>query len=455
MTSPLSDSVTAQIAGFVEASQRDGRVPGVSVGVVRNGQVIHGAFAGRGLARDTQSRIGSISKTFTATLLMQLRDAGVVDLDAPLSAYLPALDLGPVTVRQVLAHFSGLRREPHGDWWERAAGGDVDSLLADVDGGALIHRPMRRHHYSNLGYGLLGAVIEKVTGDTWWDALRARVIEPLGLTRTSYFPIEPYATGYVVHPYDGTLREEPRHDAGAMAPAGQLWSTLDDLGRWAGFLAGASVARDERRQRPASIPATPDPAVLAPETLDEMCHPVSMHDADWSGAHGLGLETFRSGDRLFVGHTGSMPGYLAALLVHRGSGYGVAAFVNAYTMSRGSISGLAVGVLNRVLDLAPPQAQSWQPAAAPAPAHVIPLLGAWWWMGRAYDAVWDGELVLTYRGDGATPWRFAESGVDRWRCHSGMNHGESMIVRRDASGQPAELDIATFVFTREVWPDLG
>jgi hypothetical protein len=76
-------------------------------------------------------------------------------------------------------------------------------------------------------------------------------------------------------------------------------------------------------------------------------------------------------------------------------------------------------------------------------------------MGRAYDAVWDGELVLTYRGDGATPWRFAESGVDRWRCHSGMNHGESMIVRRDASGQPAELDIATFVFTREVWPDLG
>src|SRR6185369_12495378 len=170
MTSPLSDSVTAQIAGFVEASQRDGRVPGVSVGVVRNGQVIHGAFAGRGLARDTQSRIGSISKTFTATLLMQLRDAGVVDLDAPLSAYLPALDLGPVTVRQVLAHFSGLRREPHGDWWERAAGGDVDSLLADVDGEALIHRPMRRHHYSNLGYGLLGAVIEKVTGDTWWDA---------------------------------------------------------------------------------------------------------------------------------------------------------------------------------------------------------------------------------------------------------------------------------------------
>jgi hypothetical protein len=76
-------------------------------------------------------------------------------------------------------------------------------------------------------------------------------------------------------------------------------------------------------------------------------------------------------------------------------------------------------------------------------------------MGRAYDAVWDGELVLKYRGDGATPWRFAESGVDRWRCHSGMNNGESMIVRRDASGQPAELDIATFVFTREVWPDLG
>ncbi len=119
------------------------------------------------------------------------------------------------------------------------------------------------------------------------------------MTRTTYHPTEPFARGYVVHPWHDTLREEPRLDAGAMAPAGQLWSTVADLAKWAAFL------------------ADPDPAVLAPARRVARCAPRSR-SATWrpgAGGHGLGLQLWRRGERVFVGHSGSMPGYLSTLAV--------------------------------------------------------------------------------------------------------------------------------------------
>src|SRR5690606_24849592 len=136
-----------------------------------------------------------------------------------------------VTLRQLLGHASGLQREPDGPWWERSPGVDLDPLLARVTPDKLSHPPGRGHHYSNLGYGLLGAVLQRITGERWPALLDKRICQPLGLTRTSYHPEEPFARGYVVHPWHGTRHEQPRHDSQAMAPAGQLWSTLTDLAR--------------------------------------------------------------------------------------------------------------------------------------------------------------------------------------------------------------------------------
>src|SRR5690606_27414651 len=108
-----------------------------------------------------------------------------------------------------------------------------------------------------------------------------------------YHPEEPFARGYVVDPRDGSLREEPREDAGAMAPAGQLWSTVDDLARFATALTGHH------------------PRVLPPAMIDEMARPVVISDIEsWTHGYGLGLQLWRSGDRVYIGHTGSMPGYL-------------------------------------------------------------------------------------------------------------------------------------------------
>jgi len=423
------------VDAVVASAQATGRVPTLMAAVVRDGAVAHLAAAGTPVGRSHQFRIGSITKTMTAAMVMQLRDAGRLGLDDPLRIHLPGTPVGDVTVRQLLGHVSGLRREPPGPWWERSEGPNLAALL---DGSTLAHPPQRRHHYSNLAYALLGAVVAQVTGQDWAQQFEQSLRRPLGLHRTTYLPQEPFVRGYVVHPWHGTLREEPRYDSRAMAPAGQLWSTLPDLARWAAFL------------------AAPDPAVLAPATVAEMCVPVTISDPEsWTTGYGLGLALWRSGDRVYVGHTGSMPGYLAVLAVHRGSGTGVVAFANAYTLHGIGMNRLGTRLLTEVLDREPRPVTRWRPAG-PAPADVAPLLGRWWWMGREYQASWDAdaeELVLASLTVGVPePGRFARLDADRWRGVSGADHGELLEVRRDPGGAVVALEIATFVYTRD--PDM-
>lgn len=433
----LLPDTARRVDDLVASAQSVGRVPSLVAGVVRDGALAHVTGAGEDPRPDpqTQYRIGSISKTMTAALVLQLRDEGRLALDDPLQRHLPDTPVAGVTLRQLLGHVAGLQREPEGDWWERSTGTDLDRFLAALSPDKLAYPPHRGYHYSNLAYGLLGAVLHRVTGEDWGALVGKRLLDPLGMRRTSYHPVEPYARGYVVHPWRDTLREEPRTDTGAMAPAGQLWSTVADLAKWAAFL------------------ADPHPAVLAPQTVTEMCAPVVISDLDsWTSGHGLGLELYRVGERVYVGHGGSMPGYIAALAVHRPTRTGVVAFANAYGFRRGSIASLGNELLTTVLDREPAPAPPWRPAA-PAPADVEELGGTWWWMGRQYEASWDGstrQLVLTNLvPGGATPWRFEREGADRWRGRSGMNDGEILTVRRDGTGAVTALDIATFIFRRD------
>lgn len=433
----LLPDTARQVDALVAQAQSVGRVPSLVAGVVRDGALAHVTGAGEDPRPDpqTQYRIGSISKTMTAALVLRLRDEGQLALDDPLQRHLPDTPVTGVTLRQLLGHVAGLQREPEGDWWERSTGPDLDTFLAALTPDKLAYPPHRGYHYSNLAYGLLGAVLHRVTGEDWAGLVGKRLLDPLGMRRTSYHPAEPYARGYVVHPWRGTLREEPRTDTGAMAPAGQLWSTVADLAKWAAFL------------------ADPQPAVLAPQTVTEMCAPVVISDLDsWTSGYGLGLELYRVGERVYVGHGGSMPGYIATLAVHRPTRTGVVAFANAYGFRRSSIAALGNEILTTVLDREPPPAPPWRPAA-PAPADVEQLSGTWWWMGREYQASWDGstgQLVLTnLMPGGGTPWRFEREGADRWRGRSGMNDGEVLTVRRDGTGTVTALDIATFIFHRD------
>ncbi|MEH0985490.1 serine hydrolase domain-containing protein [Micromonospora sp. CPCC 205556] len=431
---PLLPETARQVDILVAGAQATGRAPSLVLGVVRDGTLTHLAAAGDHPRPDAdlQYRLGSISKTMTAVLVMQQRDAGRLTLDDPLERHLPGTAVGAPTLRQLLGHAGGLQREPDGQWWERTEGTDLATLLAALTPAKIAYPPHRAYHYSNLAYGLLGGVLERVTGTPWAELLRERVLTPLGLTRTTYHATEPYARGYVVHPWHETLREEPRTDTGAMAPAGQLWSTIDDLARWAAFL------------------ADPDPAVLAPATLTEMCAPVAISDLDsWRGGHGLGLELYREGDRVHVGHGGSMPGYVATLAVHRPSRTAVVGFANSYGLRGTHLGGLARQVLTLVLDAEPAPVTPWRPAAAPPPAELTELTGRWWWMGIEYEFRIDGGTGELHGGPvGQRALRFTREGPDRWRGHSGGQDGEILTVVRDGAGRVVALDIATFVFTR-------
>ncbi|MBA2560316.1 MAG: beta-lactamase family protein, partial [Propionibacteriales bacterium] len=246
---PLGDDVTAVLDRIVTETAANGRLPSLVGAVFHRGDIRWQGSVG---SVGAQYRVGSITKTFTAVAVMQLRDDGLIDLGEPIAAHLPDSPHGHRSIRSLLAHSSGMTAEPAGPWWERTAGLDWPSLAAANTTAPAVFAPGQRYHYSNLGFALLGQLVAAVRGLSWWDAIVASIVEPLGLRDTTYYPRDDAAVGTSRDPLTGRLMAEPATDTGAMAPAGQLWSTSADLGRWADLL------------------ATGHPQVLARSSLVEM-----------------------------------------------------------------------------------------------------------------------------------------------------------------------------------------
>ncbi|MGA5410739.1 serine hydrolase domain-containing protein [Streptomyces lavendulocolor] len=419
----------------VATAQTEGRTPSLVGAVARDGRLLweggRSCVDGYVPDADTQYRIGSITKPFTAVLVMRLRDEGLLDLNDPLEKHLPGTGVGEVTVAQLLGHSAGLAAESPAPWWERTPG-SLRPELADVLGERpLLHPVGRRHHYSNTGYTLLGSLVEAVRGVSWEEALKAEILQPLGLTRTTVQPVAPYAGGWAVHPWADVMLPEPTEDLGLMAPAGQLWSTAADLCRFALFLAEG----DER--------------VLGPETLREMRTPAVAPEAgDWDSGYGLGLQLVRRGGRTFVGHSGSLPGFLAGLWV--GVEDGVAAVVLANATS-GPVPGAVATDLVRIVAEAEPRIpQPWRPLPEIDPA-LLELTGPWYWGTYAYGLRITGgggvELV-PLRGPGRAS-RFRAQGDGTWIGLDGYYAGETLRVVRREDDSVSHLDLGSFVFTRE------
>lgn len=415
----------------VEQSKQ--RLPSIVAGVVSGGELVWSGAAGtldgrRGGAlptADTQYRIGSISKTFVAVEVLRLRDEGMLDLGETVGTHLPEVPFGHVTIAQLLTHTSGLQSETDGDWWERTPGDDWAGLLRT--GAALRFTPGTTFHYSNLGYGVLGELIARLRGVPWHDAVQDGILEPLGMTRTTRRPVEPAAPGLAVHPLADLVHVEPEHDHVSMAPAGQLWSTTDDLARWAAFLGG----------RPSGV--------LSAATMAEMLRPVAVNDvpgSPWTGAHALGWQTWNVAGHRFAGHGGSMPGFLAGLRVDVASGDGVVVMANATS----GMTAVAADLLeiHREHEAAPPPA--WHVDAGQADG--LDLVGPWFWGTYSFSLALDahGGLRLGEPGLGRGA-RFARDG-DGWIGREGYYRGEPLRVERDSTGRPLRLVLASFVFTR-------
>ncbi len=406
--------------------QAERRLPSIVAGVLDGPELTWTGTAGEGTDVATQFRIGSITKTMTAVLVMQCRDDGLLDLDDPVGRHLPETGhASGVTVRALLAHVSGLPSEPVGLWWERTPGVPVEALLAANDGSGSVFAPGEHFHYSNLGFAWLGEVVARLRGAPWSRVLQDRLLDPLDLRRTSYLPEPPYAEGFSVHHLAGTLTPEPAHDTGAMAPSGQLWSTVDDLARFAAFLVGGDAGD-----------------VLADETLAQMRRPVAP-----AMDYGLGVRLAPYADGVLVGHTGSMPGFQSTLFVDPLNDVGVVALTNATTGFSGSE--LALALLGRHT---PAHMDPWRPTTE-VPDWASELLGYWHWGNSAYEVRWHNDLL---------EWRdLARSAVaeqfDRFDGRiigvAGYHHGETLHVIRREDGSVDHLECASFVYTREPYPE--
>lgn len=414
----------------VATAQHDGRAPSVVAGVVRHGALVWSGGAGAvgsGGPTDTGYRIGSITKTFTAVLVMQLRDEGRLALDDQIGSYLPEVG-GSATLLQLLSHSAGLTSELPGPWWERVEGTDFTGVARAMAGEPARLAAGSRLHYSNVGFALLGEVVARLRGASWADALQSQLLRPLGLSRTTIGPAAPHAAGWATHPHADVLLPEPLTDTGAMAPAGQLWSTLTDLGRWLRFLGGDTAG------------------LLSPGTVVEMGQPASVDDAStWTAGFGLGLQLHRSDGRSLVGHGGSMPGFVASVLTDPASGDGAVVLANA--TSGVAVGRIAMDLLRLLAEHEPALPQPWRPTDVP-PA-LLALTGTWYWGTAAFILVVErtDRLRLDARGEGRSS-RFRPGPAGSWTGTDSYYAGERLEVVQGADGSVSHLNLATFVLTR-------
>ncbi|MER6382249.1 serine hydrolase domain-containing protein [Streptomyces sp. NPDC001250] len=440
MTTPqeeLLPTTRRSLLHRIAVAQAEGRAPSLVAAVVRGGRAVwHGARTsvdGHGPDETVQYRIGSITKTFTAVLVMRLRDEGRLDLGDPLEKHLPGTGAGEVTIAELLAHTAGLAAESPAPWWERTPG-TLRPELSDVLGAQpLLHPVGRRHHYSNPGYTVLGALVEELRGAPWEEVLRSEILEPLGLHRTSTQPQAPHAGGWAVHPWADALLPEPLEGLGRMAPAGQLWSTTGDLARFAAFLA----AGDDR--------------VLSAESVREMGTPAAPAEAAdmLDGVtYGLGLQIQRRDDRLLVGHSGSLPGFLANLTISVEDD--VAAVVLANCTSGPLLGAVGADLVRIVAEAEPRIPEPWRPLREVDPA-VLELAGQWYWGTNAFGlrVSADGLLALgPLTGTGRRA-RFRSNDDGTWTGLEGYFAGELLRPVRRPDGAVSHLDLGSFVFTRQ------
>lgn len=291
------------------------QVPGATAAVVHNGELLAVGAAGvrdrhdgAAVTPETVFPLGSITKAYTATLVLQLVDEGRVELDSPIGEHLPELTFaeeapaGAVTIRRLLTHTSGI----DGDLFADTGRGD-DCLARYVSACrelAFVHPPGALHSYCNAGYSLLGRLVEVLRGEVWDRVLEERLLVPMGATATTSLPersiLHAVALGHVPdasgRPVRATTWSLPRSNG----PAGLLVADAADVARFAMVHLAAGVAPGGAR-------------VLSPGSVAAMQTGAVVPPADVGERYGLGWILFDGWPRDLVGHDGSTIGHTARL----------------------------------------------------------------------------------------------------------------------------------------------
>jgi len=286
-------------------------VPGLSIAIVFDQEIVWAKGYGYSdVDREIRAtpatvyRIGSVTKLFTSTAILRLRDEGKLRLDDPVSLFLPWFhirnpfpDAPEITIRQLLTHTSGLPREADFPYWTDHIFPTREELAAAVADQGVVNPPETTYHYSNLGMALLGEVVTEVSGQSWADYVQEQILDPLGMLSSSGAPGEELlrrrATPYMMRAADGERSVFDYYDTGAIRPAANMVSTVEDLARFASLQFFDGPAGGNR--------------VLKGSTLREMQRVHWVYDS-FSGGRGLGFGVSHRDDKNFVGHGGWIGG---------------------------------------------------------------------------------------------------------------------------------------------------
>ncbi|WP_422746815.1 serine hydrolase domain-containing protein [Mycobacterium sp. WMMD1722] len=301
-TPGLAPELAARLDAAIDQTMRTARIPGAVVGVFGpQGDYVRAV----GVADETTGapmqpgffqRIGSLTKTFTVTAILQLARDGRLSLDDPIDRYVPGVPQGAlITLRELARMQSGLPNYTANDEFVRALLSDPQrpwtprELLGYAFSQPPTFPPGQGFEYSNTNTVLLGLVVETVTGQRLGDFIHDRITAPLGMTRTAFptgndFP-QPHAQGYTVQTLDGMQAVATEWNPSWGWAAGAMTSTLEDLRIWAPALATGTL--------------------LDPPLQEQRLQVVSRAGVPARTGYGLGL--FNAGG--WIGHNGSLPGY--------------------------------------------------------------------------------------------------------------------------------------------------
>jgi CubicO group peptidase (beta-lactamase class C family) len=362
------------------------------VGIVRDGSL--GWAAGVGFAdlvtgarpnERTLYRIASITKTFTATAVLQLRDAGRLRLDDALTKYLPefavvANPFGPiedVTIRRLLLHRSGLQSEQPVVDPRKATFLRADEVLGMLDRVRVAVPPESAFKYSNLGYEFLGEAVRRLSGLPLTEYVADRITGPLGMASTMHEArgqlAARCAVGYDARHFDDRVAVAREIDSLSVEGDAGLWSSVEDLALW---------VSQQFRLGTDSVPQGGQ--VLHGSTLREMHRAVALNDTAWIEAQGLGWYTTREDGVSWVGHSGTMYGFTTNISFEPEERLGAIVLLNGI----GPADKLARNLAAEVLPIHRDAADAKQAAAAPpdpAPPAWQELLGAYQEVEFAWD----------------------------------------------------------------------
>ncbi|MBT5830121.1 MAG: beta-lactamase family protein [Candidatus Latescibacteria bacterium] len=453
--------LVTQIEKMAEQKLADYQLPGLALGVVtEEGLLWFGGFGKQNLGRvdspteDSLARVASVTKTFTTTAILQLRDESLLNLDDPLMRHIPefkaatvrAGQLESVTLRRLLTHYSGMATEAPLPGWDALDFPSREAILEGLCDTEIVIDQDSAWKYSNLAFGLLGEVIQRVSGRGYEDYIKTQILDPLGMTST-VFDLDGqlqtcFLTGYNPTSYRDDPVEAPYAHLNGLSAAGQLHSSVSDLAKWVAFQFREAGGEREGEQ------------VLSGKSLCEMHRPQYMTE-DWSSGQCLGWRATRIGDHVYYNHGGGIHGFATQVWFNVVYKIGVIQFINMWPPPGGQE--LVQEVLELLLVDSENQEKQPPPTPQPSPEKYIDLLGLYcaepgiwvsveWRAGKLQLVVPDGKAYSLHAPADLLP--LIES--DTFRVVGGRGAGEKVVFERNG-GHVTHYALGAFVFKKFIY----